>query len=249
MKSNFSFPTAPPAVPVSCIRKNLRLGEPQALRGKGSSFARGRRTSPSARPASTADLGNMDNVFDSAGSDKIRYIENYLPNLFSIRLAMFDTNTSIKLKAAILRGTTDTGSGEGDPTGIIEIIELLREQPSFTSEVVKQLKARIKDPNQITSCITMDLLNQCMESLGFEFQLDVTERILQRILKISISSDHHPRVQQKAAAYINIWANASGTDLRLVEFRYADAERLRKEDARQGAVVSSHCAITASGVN
>ena len=155
--------------------------------------------------------------------------------------------TSKKLKGATMRGTTDTGSGEGDPTGLVEILEVLKEHPNYMSESVKNLKARIKEPNQTICCIAMDLLHQCMQNMGFEFQLRVAKKILPLILQYSTSADQHPQVQQKAAAYINIWANAYGNDSRLVDFSNAAAERLRIEEARRAAEVPSHCAVTASG--
>ena len=161
-----------------------------------------------------------------------------------VSIAMFET--SKKLKAAIMRGTTDTGNGEGDPTGVVEIIELLKEHPHFISEAVKHLKARIKDRNPTTSCIAMDLLNQCMQNMGHDFQLHVIKKVLQRILKFSISRDQHPQVQQKAAAYISIWADTYGTDELLIDFSKCAEERLRTEEARREAGFPSHCAITVS---
>lgn len=142
---------------------------------------------------------------------------------------------AMKLKAAVYRGTTDTGDGEGDPTGIVEINEILKDKPHLITEAVKFLKARIKDRSPVTSCIAMDLLDQCMQSNGFQFQLYVIKKVLQRILKLSLpNKGQHPHVQQKAAALIKFWANTYSTDARLYEFSNAAKELARKEEAARG---------------
>jgi hypothetical protein len=142
---------------------------------------------------------------------------------------------AMKLKAAVYRGTTDTGDGEGDPTGIVEINEILKDKPHLITEAVKFLKARVKDRSPVTSCIAMDLLDQCMQSNGFQFQLYVIKKVLQRILKLSLpNKGQHPHVQQKAAALIKFWANTYSTDARLYEFSNAAKELARKEEVARG---------------
>eukprot|EP00291_Cryptomonas_curvata_P017211 CAMPEP_0172159182 /NCGR_PEP_ID=MMETSP1050-20130122/4817_1 /TAXON_ID=233186 /ORGANISM="Cryptomonas curvata, Strain CCAP979/52" /LENGTH=281 /DNA_ID=CAMNT_0012828719 /DNA_START=148 /DNA_END=990 /DNA_ORIENTATION=- len=143
---------------------------------------------------------------------------------------------AMKLKAAVYRGTTDTGDGEGDPTGIVEINEMIKDKPHLITEAVKYLKARIKDRSPVTSCIAMDLLDQCMQSNGFQFQLYVVKKVLQRILKLALpNKGQHPHVQQKAAALIKFWANSYSADARLFEFSNAAKELARKEEMARGS--------------
>ena len=146
---------------------------------------------------------------------------------------------AMKLKAAVYRGTTDTGDGEGDPTGIVEINEMLKDKPHLITEAVKYLKARIKDRSPVTSCIAMDLLDQCMQSNGFQFQLYVVKKVLQRILKLALpNKGQHPHVQQKAAALIKFWANSYSADARLFEFSNAAKELARKEEMARGSTTA-----------
>ena len=143
---------------------------------------------------------------------------------------------AMKLKAAVYRGTTDTGDGEGDPTGIVEINEILKDKAHLITEAVKFLKARIKDRSPVVSCIAMDLLDQCMQSNGLQFQLHVMKKVLPRILKFSIpNKGQHPHVQQKAAALIKFWANTYSADARLFEYSNAAKELARKEEAARAA--------------
>jgi hypothetical protein len=144
------------------------------------------------------------------------------------------------LKAAVHRGTTDAGYGEGDPTGIVVITEVLRSKPDLVTEAVKLLKARIKDRSPTTSYFALDLLDQCMRCCGFPFQLYVTKKVLSRILKLALpNKGNHPNIQAKAASLIRAWANDYGSDGRLCDFATFARELSSKEEvARRDAAAT-----------
>jgi hypothetical protein len=142
----------------------------------------------------------------------------------------------MKLKLAIHRGTTDYGGEEGDPTGIVEIQVLLDSNPHLQKDAVTLLKARIKERSQITSLLALDLLNQCMQYNGIQFQLCVMEKVLKRILKLALpNKGNHPRVQQKAAHLIKYWSSAYSNDARLNEFVLAGKELAKRKERAKAA--------------
>ena len=150
------------------------------------------------------------------------------------------------LKSAVNRVTTDAGNGEGDPIGVVEIYQELKDRPDLMAEAVKLIKARIKSRNPTTSCLAMDLLNQCMESIGFALQLQVTKKVLPRILKLALSHTQHPDVQRKAAAYIKTWASTYSADARLCAYGNAAKELSRVEEISGRTFPSTFCPVIVS---
>ena len=150
------------------------------------------------------------------------------------------------LKSAVDRVTTGAGNGEGDPIGVVEIYQELKDRPDLMAEAVKLIKARIKSRNPTTSCIAMDLLNQCMESIGFALQLQVTKKVLPRILKLALSHTQHPDVQRKAAAYIKTWASTYSADARLCAYGNAAKELSRVEEISGRTFPSTFCPVVVS---
>ena len=150
------------------------------------------------------------------------------------------------LKSAVDRVTTGAGNGEGDPIGVVEIYQELKDRPDLMAEAVKLIKARIKSRNPTTSCLAMDLLNQCMESIGFALQLQVTKKVLPRILKLALSHTQHPDVQRKAAAYIKTWASTYSADARLCAYGNAAKELSRVEEISGRTFPSTVCPVVVS---
>jgi hypothetical protein len=156
----------------------------------------------------------------------------------------------MKLKLAIHRGTTDHGGEEGDPTGIVEIQVLLDCNPHLQKDAVALIKARIKERSLITSLLALDLLNQCMQYNGIQFQLCVIEKVLKRILKMALpNKGNHPRVQQKAAHLIKHWSSAYSNDTRLNEFVLAGKELAKRKERAKTAAPPPRSSSTSSSVS
>jgi hypothetical protein len=133
-----------------------------------------------------------------------------------------------KLASAIYRGTIDNGFGKGDLDAVNEVNEILKARPNLFLEAITLIKARIKDKCVCTSCIGLDMLNQCMKGHGVDFQLLVAKKVLQRVLKLATpNKGTHPRVQRKAASLIMEWESSGASDNRLVDFTKA-FEELKK---------------------
>mmetsp|Transcript_54318 Transcript_54318/g.129098 ORF Transcript_54318/g.129098 Transcript_54318/m.129098 type:complete len:757 (-) Transcript_54318:201-2471(-) len=127
-----------------------------------------------------------------------------------------------KLKASVYRATCDSGGGEGDAAAMIEINEILLEHPHLITEAVKNVKARVKDRDPVVGVIALDLLDQLMQSHGFQLQLHVIKKVLPRVLKMATPmKGNPPSIQAKSAVLIRSWASTYGSDVRLKE--YADS--------------------------
>jgi hypothetical protein len=131
------------------------------------------------------------------------------------------------LKGSIFRATEPSGEdGEGDPTAMVEINIILQEQPNLMVEVVKAVKARIKDKNQRVQIIALDLLDQCLQSNGIQLQMHVMKKVLPLVLKFA-KGECRRACQQKAASLIKSWATRYGVDRRMKDYDMANRELVR----------------------
>jgi len=156
-----------------------------------------------------------------------------------------------RLKSAVYRATQDTaGDGEGDPAAMIEVDGILKEHPELIAEGVKYIKARIKDRSIAVAVISLHLIDQCMQSNGFQFQVHVIKKVLQRVLKFAyLNKGTPPVVQQLSASLIRQWASTYGTDARMSEFAAAARELAKQEEKsmRAGVMSPQMNAITTRG--
>eukprot|EP00960_Hanusia_phi_P056999 763418-Hanusia_phi.AAC.23 len=75
----------------------------------------------------------------------------------------------VKLKGAIFRATNPGRDGEGDPTAMVEINQILQENPNLIMEAVKNIKARVKDKSpQVCEKDSLGLVcfSLCSQGLG-----------------------------------------------------------------------------------
>jgi hypothetical protein len=141
-----------------------------------------------------------------------------------------------KLKASVYRATEPSPEdGEGDPTAMIEISDILKEHPNLMVEAVKAIKARVKDKNERVQVIALDLLDQTMQSSGIQMQMNVMKKVLPRVLKFANPTKRECSrdCQQKAAALIRAWASMYGADGRMKEYEAAGKELARAEEKLQ----------------
>lgn len=136
--------------------------------------------------------------------------------------------TAATLQAAVHKATTPNWDAapeeqEGDPIAMVEVTEAVINNPKLTADLVKFVKARIKDQNTQVTFIALDVLDQCMESLGFQCQALVQKKVLERIGKIATpgAKGIPEMVRSKAATCITMWGDRYGSDPRLDGFKKA----------------------------
>ncbi len=135
-----------------------------------------------------------------------------------------------ELRSAVHRATIDSGFDDANTDVLSEIKMILKIRPSLLPELVTLTKARVKSSSAGTAFLAICLLDNLMHRLGFEFQEQVSIKVLGRILKLAMPQKGiHPSIQKKAAASIKDWAATFGSDPHLSSFADAAAELASKE--------------------
>ena len=142
-----------------------------------------------------------------------------------------------RLKLAVHKATVD----QGDMSFVHEISRLLKEHPHMVSEVVKLIKARIKDKCTYTSLLALDLLGNLMRTYDQRFHSIAQQKLLRRISILAVPNiGTHPLVQRRAASLIAAWNDSYGSALGLEGFSETASQLTSKVQNRSALLVKSN---------
>ena len=146
------------------------------------------------------------------------------------------------MRLAIARATLDSGNGSVSQNELHAICDMLKESPKIVSDAIGIICEQTRGKNVTTSYMALELLDKCMDTIGFEVQFYVMKLALKPILTLADpSTASHPQLQRKAEALIGKWAAAFAGDTRLPGFARAAAEL-----SQQAARAADHPAVSVS---
>lgn len=98
-----------------------------------------------------------------------------------------------------------------DPHGLEEIAEQARgNRKGFVNDLVKMLKARLKSEDEKVVLLAIGVFDQCMQECGYDFQLQVAKKALERMGKLSVPGQAPTAVQMLAAETVLKWGSLYG---------------------------------------
>jgi hypothetical protein len=107
------------------------------------------------------------------------------------RQALQDEVEKATVGRTLLQSATNT-----DPDAIDSINNMLIDKPVLLPLAVKFLKQKIKDPDPRVSYIALDAVDLLMQKHGPPVQYEVMNRVLQRVLKMSIPTTRESTQEQ-----------------------------------------------------